>query len=137
MSVLYILLCDCFITLKKINMIYIITCQVCWHVMLPMYVVIFFFKCSMYSIILCCYKDKISNVEWNKGYIACDVELLPCYVYCYIACYITFKSSAPCQCPPPPLPPIHLRAGFICKLPRSIIGNNGPIITYYRPSNNG
>ena len=24
-----------------------------------------------------------------------------------------------------------------CKLPRSIIGNNGPIITYYRPSNDG
>ena len=26
---------------------------------------------------------------------------------------------------------------LICKLPRSIIGNSGAIITYYRPSNNG
>ena len=29
LSVLYILLYDCFITLKKIDVIYIITCQVC------------------------------------------------------------------------------------------------------------
>ena len=37
-------------------------------------------------------------------------------------------------------PPSEMAKGqalAIPKLPRSIIGNNGPIITYYRPSNDG